>query len=358
MNRNPLIDHSFVADGLLFFTHQARCRYLGKPSGEKARWLRENGDKFIRLDDIEQDSAQSGQPVETENNATTTPAKPASETPFRHVWKDGDDGSRSLVGALREDCPPPYQLTSLPAAANEKAPTGPTQLEPPPRAEAAVSETMETETETILAGGMAGHGPRGRHLPARTSKRQKRRHERMRILLDSLREVPILWQAARKAGVHRRTPEYWIKRSAAGDDGYDLEWQGEIWRFHLHFESAIEEAYDRLLIVALQIATGEFYKIDPLLEAIGCQGVDAFARDANGDFIIGDIRTPNSKMLRFVLEQARPEKWRKHPKIDAPRTGGVLVVGGSTKKPEHNAAASAKVRKWKSLSRMIRKTSA
>ena len=46
------------------------------------------------------------------------------------------------------------------------------------------------------------------------------------IVLDSLTECPILSHAARKAGIHRKTLEYWIKRSEAGDDGYDIEWQG------------------------------------------------------------------------------------------------------------------------------------
>jgi hypothetical protein len=30
-------------------------------------------------------------------------------------------------------------------------------------------------------------------------------------------------------------------------------------------------------------------------------------------------------MLRFLLEWQRPEKWGKHPKIDVPQKGGVLV---------------------------------
>ena len=43
--------------------------------------------------------------------------------------------------------------------------------------------------------------------------------ERMRIILDSLAECPILSLAAAKAGIHRKTLEYWLKRSAAGDAG-------------------------------------------------------------------------------------------------------------------------------------------
>ena len=56
--------------------------------------------------------------------------------------------------------------------------------------------------------------------------RAKLSPERMRIVLDSLTERPILSPAATKAGIHRKTLEYWLKRSEAGHDGYDLEWQG------------------------------------------------------------------------------------------------------------------------------------
>jgi hypothetical protein len=86
--------------------------------------------------------------------------------------------------------------------------------------------------------------------------------ERMRIVLDSLTEVPILNQAATKAGIHRKTLEYWLTRSEAGDSGYDIEWQGMEWRFHEHCPSAIEEGNDRLGSAMWQIATGIVSKTD------------------------------------------------------------------------------------------------
>jgi hypothetical protein len=58
-------------------------------------------------------------------------------------------------------------------------------------------------------------------------------------------------------------------------------------------------------------------------------------------------------MLRFLLEWQRPERWGKQRKMDVPRTGGVLVIGGGTKKPANNSAASIKARQWKSLSKRI-----
>jgi hypothetical protein len=76
--------------------------------------------------------------------------------------------------------------------------------------------------------------------------RSDQREPRMRIVLDRLAEVPILYHAATKAGIHRKTLEYWLRRSAAGDAGYDIEWQGIEWRFHEHCTSAIDEADDSL----------------------------------------------------------------------------------------------------------------
>jgi hypothetical protein len=101
----------------------------------------------------------------------------------------------------------------------------------------------------------------------------------MQIVLDSLTEVPILNHAATKAGIHRKTLEYWLRRSAAGDAGYDIEWQGIEWRFHEHRTSAIDEADDSLRAVMWQIAMGVVSKTDE-----------------NGNFIVEACGQPNMKM--------------------------------------------------------------
>jgi hypothetical protein len=129
-----------------------------------------------------------------------------------------------------------------------------------------------------------------------------------------------------------------MKRSKAGDDGYDVKWQGLTWRFHEHCISAIEEAHDRLLSAVWQLAMGV-----------------TFTTDADGNFIEETVGPPNPKMLRLLLEWLRPDTWGKNPRIDVPREGGVLVLGGSAK-PENDTAASVKARRWKSISRKIRKT--
>jgi hypothetical protein len=179
--------------------------------------------------------------------------------------------------------------------------------------------------------------------------------ERMRIVVESLREYPVLSDAASKAGIHRKTLEYWMKCSAAGHDGYDIEWQGVIWRFHEHCQTAIEEAHDKILAAAWDSATGGVvYKNDEFLLSLGYEGPDAYLRDENGIPVLETIRKANPKMIRFLLEWQRPDEWGKHPKTDVPQKGGVRVISDITKKPENSSAASIKARQWKSRSRRIR----
>jgi hypothetical protein len=182
-----------------------------------------------------------------------------------------------------------------------------------------------------------GRQPENQKLPAEVAKAGRRLSpERMRIVLDSLTEVPILNHAATKAGIHRKTLEYWLRRSAAGDAGYDIEWQGMEWRFHEHCTSAIDEGNDRLCAAIWQSAMGVVSKTDE-----------------NGNFILEACGQPNMKMALHFLEWRLPEKYGERPKRHVPHnTGGVLVIGGDvTKKPEYDTTASVKARKWKSVSR-------
>ena len=105
---------------------------------------------------------------------------------------------------------------------------------------------------------------------------------------------------------------------------------------------------------------GVIYKTDQSLVDRGFRGPDAYLRDENGIPVVETIRNPNGKMLRFLLEWLRPEKWGKHRKIDVPQTGGVLVVGGIPhdipNKVNNGTAASVKARKWKAGLRMLQET--
>ncbi len=91
----------------------------------------------------------------------------------------------------------------------------------------------------------------GAAAPAGTAKSTpKLSRKRMLIVIQSLEECPTLAHAAAKAGIHRKTLEYWIKRSRVGDDGYDVEWQGVLWRFHNHCEVATGAQFAMLLDIS------------------------------------------------------------------------------------------------------------
>jgi hypothetical protein len=176
----------------------------------------------------------------------------------------------------------------------------------------------------------------------------------MRIVIEALKEYPIRARAAAKAGIHRKTLEYWLKCSEAGQDGYDIDWEGFQWRFHVACEAAIDEARDRLLGVMYDIAMGPItFKIDQDLVDLGNRGADAYARDENGEFIVEARGPGNDKMLKFLLQLLRPEKWGKARKRESFRSGGVLVIGERPNRPEKNCAASIKARQWKSASRKV-----
>lgn len=253
-----------------------------------------------------------------------------------------DDGNISLVGHRS----PPYQ-PALPASMNQNLPSGSTLTELLPSAEAPTRETKAPKTQATPLEELGGkRGPSDsrqrekQKLPARTLKvGQKLSPERMRVVLDALKERPFLGDAAARAGIHRKTLAYWVKCSAAGHDGYDIEWDGVLWRFHEHCNSAIEEAYDELFGRAWEIAMGVAFKVDE-----------------SGNLIEEVVGKPNRKMMRFLLEWKRPEKWGKHRRGDILRTGGVLVIGERAEKPKNNPAASIKARKWKALSRKLRET--
>jgi hypothetical protein len=111
-----------------------------------------------------------------------------------------------------------------------------------------------------------------------------------------------------------------LRRSAAGDAGYDIEWQGIERRFHEHCTSAIDETNDSLCAAMWQIAMGVVFKTDE-----------------NGNFIVAACGQPNMKMARHFLEWQCPEKWGKRRKRHVPHNAGVLVIGGDvTKKPEYD----------------------
>jgi hypothetical protein len=96
------------------------------------------------------------------------------------------------------------------------------------------------------------------------------------------------------------------------------------------------------------------YKIDQELVGLGLQGPDAYLRDENGKPVPETVHKQDTKAQLHVLKERRPDTWGKRRKIDAPREGGVIVIGDATKKPKRNTDKSVRARRWKADSRRIR----
>jgi len=129
-----MIDHTRVAEGLLFATPRDRCRYLGLWSWQKPQWRKDNPEKWRRLEDVEQELAQLSSPVEpvaTEAGSAEANGQIRSHDP----QKDGSE--EPLVDPPADGSSPRPQPRSMPATVSENVPSGPTH-------ESAVVLTRET----------------------------------------------------------------------------------------------------------------------------------------------------------------------------------------------------------------------
>jgi len=290
------------------------------------------------------DKVADAQQIATEPLKNETPPKFKTACKLTTEQPRGDDeDDAGLVEIPAGDHSPPHEPTSLPTAVTTTVANGTT------KAEAATSEAEGPKTETTPLAAMGrqrsrsgGRQLKKQKLPAEISALgRKRSPARLRLFLDSVAEYPVKSHASKKAGVHRRTPDYWLKRSAAGDAGYDLEWRGDTAKFHEHFISAMEEGSDKVLEVAFRVATGYdeiltnqdgvIYDIDPALWSLGLRGPDAYQKDENGNFVPQTVRKVDPKMIRWLLERLLPDKYGKDWTIDDTHEGGVLVVGGPSK---------------------------
>jgi hypothetical protein len=351
-----MIDRTLVVGNKIFATHRDRGLFLGTWAINQPRWLVENAGRWRYIEDVLKEAALRSPSVEGATDPEAGPAEPTDLSSSPDFRKDGDEEDGvSLVDTPAGDCSPACQPTSLSPPVEATPADGPIKAELPDSVTAVINESKGPKTETTLLG--AKRRKRGRSRGRQLEKQKLSAEyakpgrmlspERMRIVLDSLAESPILSLAAAKAGIHRRTLEYWIKRSADGDPGYDVEWQGLEWRFHEHCASAIAEADDRVVAAAWELTMGRII----------------YKTDKNGNRVELGIRGPlrtYGKMLRFLMEWRCPDKWGKDRKIEMPPHCGVLVIGHSPHDIPHEVskgpAASVKARKWKAARRMINET--
>ena len=188
----------------------------------------------------------------------------------------------------------------------------------------------------------------GAAAPAGTAKSTpKLSHKRMLIVLESLQERPFLAEAALKAGIHRKTLEYWLKSSRAGLDGYDLEYEGVMRRFHRHCEIAMEAPFGMLLATAWQKSK---WASSSRLTHI------SWSR------LFAALRLTRRMKRRLYRRGQRPAEWEdsgfssrwcvltngENLGRSKRRTGsGVLVIGDPAQKPEDNTKPPDPAQQWK-----------
>ena len=217
----PVVTNPNLVHGDLVFTNRRdRGLYIGTSIRDQPRWLEEHASSWRRIEDVQREAAALAPPVEGETNVGATPPAPKQSTPDK--------------AAMREGMRSQTETTPLEAVCCKRGRGSSSHLKKP-------------------------------KLPTKISKvGRKRMAACMLRFLDILVECGVLSVAARKAGIHPKTSAYWRKRSAAGDDGYDVEWRGETAKFHEHCEVAIEEFRDKLMGLVYELAMGGVvYKTDP-----------------------------------------------------------------------------------------------
>jgi len=240
------IEQTLVNGDFLFTTHRYRCLYIGRDIGDKAKWRADHPGTWSYRPDLFDEPEPLGT---AETEVKTEGAGP-------DVRKVDDDDNVAMVDNLAVDRSPAGEPTSPPTPVKADVTVRSAKAKPLPPAKAAVSEAEEAKTERTPLGATGGKQGRSsgsqiktQKPPAGTSKATpKLSPERMRIVLDSYAVSRIKGVAAAKAGIFYKTLDYWLKQSAAGDDKYDVEWHGETYKFHEHFEAATREAEDRILV--------------------------------------------------------------------------------------------------------------
>lgn len=328
------LNWGLVFDGLYFTSFNACGRYKGTETAKRPQWQKDHPNDFTPLADILKDETDIRTDVIAQEVGSSTSAS------HRLATDKADDNAQfaqpRLQGSLLSD-------QSAVARGRPATPDQHFRLPPPTQTitvgagQIAPSETKGSGPDTSRPKVIRPSGPSGDRQPKKQTpsagspkSAPKLSLERMIIVLESLRECRVYARAAEKAGIHRKTLEYWLKCSKAGDDGYDLVWEGVLWSFHEHCTTAIQEAEEKVLAVAWEMAKGIKYP-----------GYDAY------------VKRPNVKMLRCLLKLMLPEKYGKRWKAEATHCSPVLIVGQPAKRREYNTAASIQARRWKSLSNKI-----
>jgi len=184
---------------------------------------------------------------------------------------------------------------------------------------------------------------------------RKNSPETLRSILKHIETVPNVSAACRAHGIVYTTLRYWNQRSFEGKsgDGYDVEYNGVVARFHVHFaaclDSGVQQVEDEMVKRALgyeEVLTHHghvIYRVDEDLVRLGFTGPDAYLRDEKGHPIPETVTKQSEEMMLAIVKAYRRDRWSTHVSVDVnKRVQTTLVVGPKKSAPELEAAYGGK----------------
>jgi hypothetical protein len=205
------------------------------------------------------------------------------------------------------------------------------------------------------AGGRALVNPPG-GTGRRVGRPKKNSPETFMKGLEALKRRAVYTDAIDAMGICFTTWDYWLAKSEKGQpgDGFDLEINSEVQRWHVWVEDAKRRALDKTEGRITDMANGEFmeiltnrdgviYEMDDWLLELGYTGRAAYKRDQYGDPIPVKIPKFDVEAAARVLRSKRPEVWGEKKEVNVTGGMGVLVVGAPMKREQLEAQYGGKL---------------
>ena len=163
----------------------------------------------------------------------------------------------------------------------------------------------------------------------------------LKSILKRISNVTHISEACRAHNIVYSTLRYWIKRSTEGKvgDGWDVEFNGVVDRFHNHYWAAIECGVQKSVDEIMKRGHGYeevlhhhghvTYRDDEELVRLGATPgtPEAWLRDENGRPIPETVTKQSEECLMFIAKAHRPEIYGTKVNMTVEKRIGVLVVG-------------------------------
>lgn len=180
---------------------------------------------------------------------------------------------------------------------------------------------------------------------------RKNTPERLKQIIQFATEMPVANSICMRANISTTTLKFWLQKSKEGapGDGFDLLPEEDSndedipIRFHEAFENAVESGLQLVENAAFRRAIGYreeltyqgrvIYKLDPRLQTLGYEGVDAYLLDRNGAPVPETVFKQDPDLMMFIMERRMKDKYGKNASVDVNVKGGVLVVGMKAETP-------------------------